>query len=75
MYYQFVGKLKWWQRLNKALFPYLGPAQLGPFGEPPLPTVEAKPCPLCGAPMSEHTFERSQDRTATRMHCPVARAA
>ena len=36
-----MSTLTWWERLNKALFPYLGPAQLGPFGEPPLPSVSA----------------------------------
>ena len=71
MYYVFVSKLTWWQRLNKALFPYMGPAQLGPFDEPPLPSVAEKPCPLCGRPMSLHTFQRSQDHTSTRMHCPA----
>ncbi|MDH6182303.1 hypothetical protein M2152_002485 [Microbacteriaceae bacterium SG_E_30_P1] len=65
-------RLAWWQRLNRALFPFMGPAQLGPFGEEPLPSVAEKPCPLCGNAMSQHTFERSQDRTATRMHCPPA---
>ncbi len=60
----------WWQKLHGALFPYLGPAQLGPFDEEPLPPTDDKPCPLCGKPMSLHTFERSQDRTSTRMHCP-----
>ncbi len=65
-----MSKLSWWERLNKALFPYMGPAQLGPFGEPPLPSTETKACPLCGEPMSRHRFERSTDHTATRMHCP-----
>ena len=66
-----MSTLTWWQRLNKALFPYMGPAQLGPFNEPPLPCVAEKPCPLCGKPMSLHTFQRSQDHNSTRMHCPV----
>jgi len=48
----------------------MGPAQLGPFGEPPLPPTDVKPCPLCGKPMSGHTFERSQDHNSTRMYCP-----
>jgi len=45
----------------------MGPAQLGPFDEPPLPSVAEKPCPLCGQPMSGHTFVRSQDHSSTRM--------
>lgn len=64
-------KRAWWQKLNAALFPYMGPAQLGPFDEEPLPPTDQKPCPLCGQAMAGHTFERSQDRTSTRMHCPV----
>ena len=36
-----------------------------------LPPTGQKPCPLCGKPMSGHTFERSQDHHSTRMHCPV----
>ena len=75
MYYLFVSKLTWWQRLNKALFPYMGPAQLGPFDEPPLPSVAEKPCPLCGNPMDDHVFERGDATTATRMHCPARAAA
>ena len=77
MYYLFVSKVSketpkraWWQNLNRALFPFMGPAQLGPFGEPPLPPTDVKPCPLCGKPMSGHTFERSQDHNSTRMYCP-----
>ena len=71
MYYLFVVKVTWWEKLNRALFPFMGPAQLGPFGEPPLPSTATKPCPLCGQAMELHTFDRSQDRHSTRMHCPV----
>ena len=28
-------------------------------------------CPLCGQAMELHTFDHSQDRHSTRMHCPV----
>lgn len=59
-----------WVRLNRKLFPYLGPPPLGPYNEEPLPPTAEKACPLCGQAMSLHTFERSQDHTATRMHCP-----
>jgi hypothetical protein len=47
----------------------MGPAQLGPFGEPPLPPADAKPCPLCGIAMTAHVIERSTGQ-ATRLHCP-----
>ncbi len=62
----------WWDRLNRRLFPYLGPPPLGPYNEEPLPPVAEKACPLCGNPMSEHSFARSQDHKSTRMHCPSA---
>ena len=64
-----AGKLRWWMHLNRAIFPVMGPAQLGPFGEPPLPSTEGKPCPLCGSPMREHIVER-RDGRATQLHCP-----
>jgi len=64
-----AGKLRWWMHLNRAIFPVMGPAQLGPFGEPPLPSTEGKPCPLCGSPMREHALER-RDGRATKLHCP-----
>lgn len=65
-----VSKSRWWEKLNKAIFPFMGPAQLGPFDQEPLPPAENKACPLCGQPITLHTFVRSQDRNATRMHCP-----
>lgn len=63
-------KPAWWDRLNGALLPYVGPPPLGPFGEEPLPPTAAKPCPLCGAAMSEHVIEHNEGRTASRLHCP-----
>jgi hypothetical protein len=62
-------KIHWWMRLNRAIFPIMGPAQLGPFGEPPLPSVQAKPCPLCGVAMADHVVER-RDGRPTQLHCP-----
>ena len=68
-------RLRWWDRLNRALYPYMGPAQLGSPDEPPRPSSVGKPCPLCGMSMTEHTIERAGDwNTATRLHCPVAAA-
>ena len=49
----------------------MGPAQVGPYETEPLPPTGQKPCPLCGNPMDDHTFERSQDHRSTRMHCPT----
>jgi len=68
-------RLRWWDRLNRALYPYMGPADLGSPDEPPPPSSVGKPCPLCGASMLEHSIERAGDwSTATRLHCPVAAA-
>ena len=61
----------WWDRLNRALVPYIGPPPLGPYGEEPLAPTAAKACPLCGKAMDLHEFDRSQDHTATRMYCPA----
>jgi len=68
-------KLPWWDRLNNALIPKIGPPPLGPYNEAPLPPTGPKPCPVCGMPMSEHRIERGAQgdgRTATRIHCPSA---
>jgi hypothetical protein len=69
---------RWWDKLNRAMFPWLGPAQLGVGRgrqDRPLVTAEqraASGCPMCGRPMSEHVIERSGDwSTSTRMHCPA----
>lgn len=62
-----------WTALNRTFRPVMGPAQLGPFNEAPLPAPDAKPCPLCGRPMTEHTMARSSDQSvATRLRCPTA---
>lgn len=63
--------MRWWEKLNRALFPWMGPAQLGPFDEAPLPSTAEAPCPLCGAPMSRHTVERPGGNVASRLHCPA----
>jgi len=62
----------WAARLDRFLFPVMGPAQLGPgsAGERPA-APRAETCPLCGAPMSEHRIERDPTgHVATRLHCP-----
>ena len=65
-----VAKIPWWDRLNRRLLPYIGPPPLGPYGEEPLPSTQAKACPLCGRAMADHDVERRPDRP-TRLHCPV----
>jgi hypothetical protein len=64
-------KLPWWDRLNGALLPYIGPPPLGPFDQEPLAPTAQKPCPICGAAMADHEIERSGGNTATRLHCPA----
>lgn len=69
------NRIRWWDRLNRALYPYMGPAQLGSRDEPPPVSSIGKPCPLCGQSMLEHTVERADDwSTASRLHCPVTAA-
>jgi hypothetical protein len=64
-------RIPWWDRLNNALFPYLGPPKLGPYDQPPLVDPAGKACPLCGAPMSQHGIDRAEGRE-TYVHCPVS---
>ena len=49
-------------RLNRRLFPVLGPPPLGPYREAPQPDPASAACPLCGRPMSQHVIERSLGR-------------
>lgn len=60
----------WWDRLNRMLFPYIGPPPLGPYNETPLPSTKGHPCPLCAQPMDQHEIERRANRP-TQVHCPV----
>ncbi|WP_433677378.1 hypothetical protein [Microbacterium gorillae] len=61
-----AGGLYAW--FNSSLIRVAGPATVGPYEtEPPAPRQSA-PCPLCGHPMSEHTFDRTGPKPL--MHCP-----
>lgn len=53
---------------NSRLVRYAGPASVGPYDTEPEPDRTVRPCPLCGAPMADHTFDRSGERPF--MHCP-----
>ena len=59
-----------WTRTYRFLFRFLGPAQLGSGTEtetaPPDPDYA---CPICGRPMSEHTW--IEDAGRRRMYCPA----
>jgi hypothetical protein len=63
-------RVSWWDRLNGALVPYIGPPPLGPYNEAPLPATGPKPCPMCGMPMTDHDIERREGRP-TQIHCPA----
>ena len=62
----------WARRMDKGLFPWMGPAQLG-AGHPEEPyRLPADPaCPVCGRSMTLHVIERTADQHhATRLRCP-----
>ena len=62
-------------RLNRRLFPYFGPPPLGLYDQPAPAAASGRACPLCGALMSEHEFDRPGGQSApTRMYCPEAAA-
>lgn len=68
----FDGLPGWGNRLNRALYPIMGPASVGIDGPepPPLDPSQAR-CPLCQGLLSVHRFERSDDsRVPTRLICP-----
>lgn len=65
--------MAWWDKLNAALFPYIGPPPLGPYDEPEQPPAASKACPLCGHVMSEHDIRRSPGQM-TYVACPTSAA-
>jgi len=61
----------WYAWLNAKLIRAAGPAAVGPYeaAPPPTPAERAeRACPLCGAPVSQHVFDRSGPKPL--MHCP-----
>jgi hypothetical protein len=64
--------MRWWDRLNHALLPYIGPPPLGPGKNGERVVAASIPsCPICGQPMARHEIERTADwSTPTRLHCP-----
>lgn len=61
-----AGGLYAW--FNSSLIRLAGPATVGPYETTPPDSGAEKACPLCGHPMSEHTFDRSGPKPL--MHCP-----
>lgn len=61
----------WYAFLNATLIRAAGPAAVGPYETTPAPSATERaerPCPLCGAPIARHTFDRSGPKPL--MHCP-----
>lgn len=64
-----AGGLYAW--INSSLIRVAGPASVGPYetAPPPTPAERAeRACPLCGAAMTAHTFDRTGPKPI--MHCP-----
>ncbi|WP_324115406.1 hypothetical protein [Microbacterium sp.] len=58
----------WYSWFNRNLVRMAGPAAVGPYDTTPEPPRAERPCPLCGAPMSQHTFDRTGPKPL--MFCP-----
>ncbi len=61
----------WYAWVNASLIRLAGPAAVGPYETTPPPSAAERAergCPLCGAPIAQHTFDRSGAKP--RMHCP-----
>ncbi|WP_171013234.1 hypothetical protein [Microbacterium sp. 2FI] len=61
----------WYAYLNANLIRLAGPAAVGPYESTPPPSAAERAersCPLCGAPMTAHEFDRSGPKPI--MHCP-----
>lgn len=61
----------WYTWFNTKLIRLAGPAAVGPYEATPPPTAAERAeraCPLCGAPITQHTFDRSGPKPL--MHCP-----
>ncbi|WP_214466847.1 hypothetical protein [Microbacterium flavescens] len=61
----------WYSFLNTKLIRLAGPAAVGPYETAPPPSASERAeraCPLCGAPITRHTFDRSGPKPL--MHCP-----
>jgi hypothetical protein len=61
----------WYAWTNAKLIRAAGPAAVGPYETTPPPSPQEraeKACPLCGEPMSQHTFDRTGPKPLLR--CP-----
>lgn len=61
----------WYAWINASFIRIAGPAAVGPYETTPPPTAAERAeraCPLCGQPITRHTFDRSGAKPL--MHCP-----
>ncbi|WP_232331506.1 hypothetical protein [Agromyces laixinhei] len=69
----FAGRRGFWNRLNRIVYTFTGPAQVGighgkteaPY-EPPANPM----CPICGRPMADHVVQRGDANSPTHLICP-----
>ena len=61
-----AGGLYAW--FNTNIIRVAGPASVGPYETEAPAEPKKAPCPLCGHPMAEHTFDRSGPKPL--MRCP-----
>lgn len=60
--------MRFYDWMNEKLYPFLGPADLGPY-QPALEQTTKALCPLCNQPMAEHYFDRSTADVV--LYCPA----
>lgn len=67
----FKGKPGFWNRVNRVVYTFTGPAQVG-IGRPEEPYVPpADPvCPVCSRLIAEHDIRRGDATTRTQLNCP-----
>lgn len=67
----FKGKRGFWNRVNRVVFTFTGPAQVG-IGRPEEPySPPANPaCPVCSKPIAEHAIKRGDATIRTQLNCP-----
>jgi hypothetical protein len=67
----FKGKPGFWNRVNRIVYTFTGPAQVG-IGRPESAYVPPSnpTCPVCKHPMSEHDVRRGDANTRTQLNCP-----
>jgi ribosomal protein S27AE len=66
----FDGKPGFFNKLNRIVYSFMGPAHVGTGRtEEPDVVLPDPRCPLCGQLMASHTIDRSGERT--QLHCPT----